>query len=98
MAVVTITEYENTSRQGIIPDSTRGVVEQTALTSFATSTASAAFAAATRYVVVSTDTAVHVRCGGTAPTATTSSQYLGAGQSFGWSVNGGEKLAVIAAA
>jgi hypothetical protein len=98
MAVVTITEYGNTNREQSLPDSTRDVVDQTALTSFASSTQSAAFAAATTVVVVSTDTAIHARVGGTNPTATTSSQYIAAGQSFSWYVKGGDKLAVIAAA
>lgn len=98
MAVVTITEYENSNIEQTLPDSTRGVTDQPALTSFATSTQSAAFATQTTVVAVSTDTAIHVRCGGTNPTATTSSQYVPANTTAWWMVKGGDKLAVIAAA
>jgi len=94
---VTIVEYENATRNQTLADSTRGVVEQTSLTSAATSTQSAAFNAASTYVVVTTDTAIHVRCGGTDPTATTDSQLVPEGTSHAWAVKGGDKLAVLTA-
>lgn len=59
------------------------------------STRSAAFNANTGIIRVSTDVACHLVIGGTAPTATTSSMRMAAGQTEYFLVSPGDKLAVI---
>ena len=74
------------------------VTTQTGLTSFASSTQfGAAFGSATRFAVVTADTACHYLVGAD-PTATTSCNRLPANQMIVLAVRKGLKLAVIAAA
>lgn len=66
----------------------------------ATSTRSAAFAAATNYIRIHADAICSVEIGGTTPTATntpqaTASARMAAGQTEGYAVTPGDKLAVI---
>lgn len=60
------------------------------------STQSAAFNAATRFILITTDTICSVLVGGTNPTASTSSHRMAADQAEFRGVLGGDKLAVIA--
>lgn len=103
MAVVTLTEYARLASDAggtLLPmvDEASLVTTQTGLTSFAGSTQfAAAFNAATKFVVVTTDTACHYLVGAN-PTATTSCNRLPANQMIVLAVRKGLKLAVIAAA
>lgn len=101
MARVTLRELREMGRQlvGAQPQIAKeddGVTDQTALTSFASSTQfAAAFQSTTRFVELTTDTDIHYKVG-VNPTATANCSMLAAGSSKYIGVNPGEKLAVIA--
>lgn len=103
MTIVTITEYDKLAfKAGTaypLPAEPPSVT-QSAITSIGSSASSSAFAAGTKLVRLSTDTALHFLVGakGATPTATTSCSRLPAGGIIDLFVPGGAKVAVIAAA
>ena len=102
MARCTVVEYGRLYQDGGVPypfpDEDSRTATQAAMTSFATSLQSAAFNANTKWIVVSTDTAIHYHLG-VDPTATNADAILPANQSMLIPVGRkptGKKLAIIA--
>jgi hypothetical protein len=96
MANMYITEYKDMGYAGDglqIPQEP-DVADQKV--TFTTSTASAAFNAATRYVMIRLDAAGHVKFG-TGPTATTSNRPLTADVEYYFGVASGSKVAAVTA-
>jgi hypothetical protein len=90
-----IIEYGGRARHGDFPviPSSQKLVEQAAITATGTSAASSAFAASTSLVLVQSDEAVYVLFGA-APTATTNSYRIQAGQEQMFEVTPGANWAV----
>lgn len=99
MAALTVSEYARLQDGAAFPMQVLNepaVVEQTPVAISAGHAESAAFAAGTKFVCITTDTDCHWIVG-TAPVATTSHKFLPAGGYMVFGVRFGDKVSVIAA-
>lgn len=98
MATLQVTELKNVKfvSGSALPIAVLPAVAEQTVAISASSAASSAFNAATRFIRVSTDTACHILVGSGTPTATTGKTMLAAGQSEYFAVSAGHSIAVIA--